>query len=86
MARKLKSDKLLFVSTLLLVCSSVVMVYSASSQMAMDRYEQSSFFLFKQITWAMLGICLLLMAMQMQIYLNQEMDIGFGQVIQVVSF
>jgi len=64
MARKLKSDKLLFVSTLLLVCSSVVMVYSASSQMAMDRYEQSYFFLFKQVTWAMLGVCLLLMAMQ----------------------
>ena len=31
MARKLKSDKLLFTATLLLVCASVVMVYSASA-------------------------------------------------------
>ena len=31
MARKLKSDKLLFTATLLLVCASLVMVYSASA-------------------------------------------------------
>ena len=36
MARKLKSDKLLFTATLLLVCTSVVMVYSASAVMAME--------------------------------------------------
>ena len=64
MARKLKSDKLLFLSTLLLVCSSVVMVYSASAALAMDQYEQPYFFLFKQVTWAVLGVCLLLLAMQ----------------------
>lgn len=64
MARKLKSDKLLFLATLLLVCSSVVMVYSASAVLAMDQYQQPYFFLFKQVTWAVLGVCLLLMAMQ----------------------
>ena len=64
MARKLKSDKLLFLSTLLLVGSSVVMVYSASAVLAMDRYEQPYFFLFKQVTWAVLGVCLLLGAMR----------------------
>ena len=36
MARKLKSDKLLFTATLLLVCTSVVMVYSASAVIAME--------------------------------------------------
>lgn len=64
MARKLKSDKLLFLATLLLVCSSVVMVYSASAVLAMEQYEQPYFFLFKQVTWAVLGVCLLLAAMQ----------------------
>ena len=64
MARKLKSDKFLFLPTLLLVCSSVVMVYSASAALAMDQYEQPYFFLFKQVTWAVLGVCLLLLAMQ----------------------
>ena len=64
MARKLKSDKLLFLSTLLLICSSVVMVYSASAVLAMDRYQQPYYFLFKQVTWVVLGVCLLLMAMR----------------------
>ena len=40
MARKLKSDKVLFLATLLLVCSSVVMVYSASAVLAMNRFNQ----------------------------------------------
>ncbi len=64
MARKLKSDKLLFLATLFLVCSSVVMVYSASAALAMDRYDQPYFFLFKQIAWAALGVCLLAGMMQ----------------------
>ena len=40
MARKLKSDKLLFTATLLLVCTSVVMVYSASAVMAMEKCQR----------------------------------------------
>ena len=65
MARKLKSDKLLFLATLLLVCASVVMVYSASAVLAMERYQQPPyFFLFKQVTWAVLGVCLLSLAMR----------------------
>ena len=64
MARKLKSDKLLFLATLLLICCSVVMVYSASAVLAMDRYQQPYFFLFKQVTWVVLGLCLLLAAMR----------------------
>ena len=35
MARKLKSDKVLFIATLLLVALSIVMVYSASAPMAL---------------------------------------------------
>ena len=59
MARTLKSDKLLFLSTLLLLCCSVVMVYSASAALAMDLFQEPYFFLFKQVTWAVLGVCLL---------------------------
>ena len=65
MARKLKSDKLLFLATLLLLCVSVVMVYSASAVLAVDRFEQPPYyFLFKQVTWAALGVCLLSLAMR----------------------
>jgi cell division protein FtsW len=58
MARKLKSDKLLFTATLLLVCTSVVMVYSASAVVATDLYQDPYLFLFKQGTWALLGLFL----------------------------
>ena len=45
MARKLKSDKVLFTATLLLVCASVVMVYSASAIVALERFQQANLFL-----------------------------------------
>jgi cell division protein FtsW len=64
MARKLKSDKVLFLATLLLVCSSIVMVYSASAVLAESRYNQPYLFLFKQLTWAVLGVFLLWIMMR----------------------
>jgi cell division protein FtsW len=60
MARKLKSDKLLFTATLVLVCASLVMVYSASAVIGMEQYGQRPmFFLFKQATFALLGLLLM---------------------------
>ena len=64
MARKLKSDKILFLATLLLVCSSVVMVYSASAALAMNRFNQPYFFLMKQAMWAALGLAAMSIAMR----------------------
>ena len=59
MARKLKPDKLLFFATLALLSASVIMVYSASALLAMDRYARPYHFLFRQVTWAVLGFGLL---------------------------
>jgi len=59
MARKLKSDKWLFTATLVLVCASLVMVYSASAVIAMDRFHKPTYFLFKQATFALVGIVLM---------------------------
>jgi len=64
MARKLKSDKLLFTATLLLVCASLVMVYSASAVIAMERYQKPTLFLFKQGTFALLGLLLMPLVMR----------------------
>ena len=64
MARKLKSDKLLFTATLLLVCTSVVMVYSASAVIAMQDFKNPYLFLFKQGTWALLGLLLVQLVMR----------------------
>ncbi len=64
MARKLKSDKVLFMATLLLVCASVVMVYSASALVALERYDQPYMFLTRQVLWAALGLAVLTIAMR----------------------
>jgi cell division protein FtsW len=64
MARKLKSDKLLFTATLLLVCTSVVMVYSASAVVAMENNRDPYLYLFKQATWALLGLVLVPLVMR----------------------
>jgi cell division protein FtsW len=64
MARKLKSDKVLFIATILLVALSVVMVYSASAPVALERYGRASLFLIKQGMWALLGIALLYVVMR----------------------
>jgi cell division protein FtsW len=64
MARKLKSDKLLFTATLLLVCTSVVMVYSASAVVAMENHHDPYLYLFKQGAWALLGLFLVPLVMR----------------------
>jgi cell division protein FtsW len=64
MARKLKSDKLLFTATVLLVCTSVVMVYSASAFVAMENQGDPYLYLFKQATWALLGLALVPLMMK----------------------
>jgi cell division protein FtsW len=63
-ARKLKSDRVLFTTTLLLVCVSVVMVYSASAVVALERFDQPYLFLTKQAMWAVLGLAVLAIAMR----------------------
>jgi cell division protein FtsW len=64
MARKLKSDQVLFITTILLVALSLVMVYSASAAVALSRYGQASFFLTKQLMWAGLGLPLVWLLMR----------------------
>jgi len=64
LARKLKSDKVLFTATLLLVCASIVMVYSASAVVALERFQQPYLFLTKQGLWTVLGLAVLAVAMR----------------------
>ncbi len=64
MARKLKSDPILFVAILFLVCASLVMVYSASAPIALRNYEEPSHYLIRQVMWVVMGTGLLLLAMR----------------------
>jgi cell division protein FtsW len=75
MARKLQSDKWLFLATLALVSVSVVMVYSSSALLALDRYQQPYLFVTKQVMWALLGIVVLSIVMRVdyRVYRNDTL-------------
>jgi len=53
--RRLTPDAWLFVVTLVLLSTGVVMIYSASAIVAADRFHDPYFFLKKQVFWAVLG-------------------------------
>jgi cell division protein FtsW len=74
MARKLKSDRVLFLTTVALLAASIVMVYSASPVLAADQYRQSTLFLTKQVLFAILGLAAMAIAMQIdyQVYRHQR--------------
>src|SRR5262249_48757651 len=72
MARKLKSDRILFLTTILLVGLSIVMVYSASAVVALERYHQPYWFLTKQVMWAPLGIAVLWLIMRIDYHTYRE--------------
>jgi cell division protein FtsW len=63
MARKLQSDKWLFLATLALICASVVMVYSASALVALERFQQPYLFVTRQLMWAAVGVAVLSIVM-----------------------
>ena len=64
MARKLQSDKWLFLATLALVCTSIVMVYSASALVAFERFHQPYMFVTRQAIWAAIGMAILSIVMR----------------------
>ncbi|HEY7171356.1 MAG TPA: putative lipid II flippase FtsW [Vicinamibacterales bacterium] len=72
MARKLKSDAVLFLATIILVCLSIVMVYSASAVVALERYQQPYLFLTKQLLWASLGVAVLAVVMRIDYRIYRE--------------
>ena len=75
MARKLQSDKWLFLATLALICASVVMVYSASALVALERFQQPYLFVTRQMMWAAVGVAVLSIVMRIdyRTYRNDKM-------------
>src|SRR3954447_20170474 len=85
MARKLKSDAMLFLATTVLVCLSVVMVYSASAVVAMERFQQPYLFLTKQLMWATLGIAVLWIVMRVDYRMYRE-PVFIWSALGIVAF
>lgn len=84
MARKLKADKVLFTATLLLVCASIIMVYSASAVVALERFQQPYLFVIRQVMWTVLGLAALWVAMHVD-YRTYRNDIFVWALIAVVT-
>ncbi len=63
MAKRFGVDKWLFGSTLLLVVIGVVMVFSASAVMASERFGSGTYFLTRQLIWAVAGLLAMVLAM-----------------------
>lgn len=59
MPRKASPDSVLFLAAIVLLGFGIVMVYSASAILAMDRFHDPYFFLKKQAFWAVLGLAVL---------------------------
>lgn len=81
---KLKSDTPLFVAAALLVCSSLVMVYTASAAGA----DQTYHILTKQVMWVALGVPILVLAMRFDYrHYNQPflINVAVGAVILALA-
>jgi cell division protein FtsW len=60
MAQRLKTDWTMFLTTVLMVCLGLVIVYSASSVTAELRFHSSSHFFVRQLAWAVASFCVLM--------------------------
>ncbi len=60
MAQKLAPDRTLFITTIAIVGFGVVMLYSASSVMALESHRSPYFFAVKQGMWAAMGVLLMM--------------------------
>ena len=72
MARKLKLDNVLFLATILLVALSIVMVYSASAVVGLERYGKPYIFLVKQGMWVTLGVTMMWVVMRVDYHTYRE--------------
>jgi cell division protein FtsW len=75
MARKLRSDWWLFVAMLVLVCTSLVMVRSAS---AFKIPGEPFYFLSKQVAWSLIGATLLILLMRIDYRLYRHPLVVYG--------
>src|SRR5512143_1382664 len=58
-------DRLLLLAILTLLVVSVVMVYSASSVVALTTYDDATFFMKRQILWAVAGLAFMTAGMRL---------------------
>ena len=82
MARTLKSDKLLFGATIVLVCAGLVMIYSASAVQAQQEFGRPYYYLLRQLAWVGIGVPLLIIGMRVD-YHAYRRPVVVGTVVGV---
>lgn len=80
MARTLKSDRVLFGTTMALLGVSVAMVYSASAVLAFERYHQANLFLTKQVVFAVVGVLAMWFTMRFDYTHYRKPAVVYGMV------
>ena len=65
MAKRLHSDRVLFLTTLGLVVFGLVMVFSASAVLSAEQFGSAYTFLARQLAWAVAGVAALLGIMRL---------------------
>ena len=61
-------DRLLLTATLLLLAIGIVMVYSASSAVALARYEDGGYFFKRQLLWVGVGLAAMAVTVRMNVW------------------
>ena len=71
-------DRTLLVTAMALLLMSIIMVYSASSVVALTYYDDAAYFMKRQILWAVIGLAVMAIAMHTdhRMFSNQRAAIG----------
>ncbi|UCH93646.1 MAG: FtsW/RodA/SpoVE family cell cycle protein, partial [Candidatus Aminicenantes bacterium] len=74
MVKDFKIDRVLIVTIALLVLFGLIMVYSSTMILAKEKYDDSFYFLKRQIIWLMVGLVFagIISSLKYPLYLNQK--------------
>jgi cell division protein FtsW len=78
MAQRLKTDKILFITVVLMVLFGALMVYSASSVTAESKFGTSYYFAVRQLVWVALSIPLMLFFKNLHYRKLQTPEVAFS--------
>jgi cell division protein FtsW len=81
MAKKLSSDSSLFAVTVAMLGLGLVMVWSASSGLAQERYGNAYYFLIRQVVWACVGLVCMVAAMRTDYRKLRHPAVVYGAVL-----
>ena len=85
MPRTLKPDHALFLTTLALVVLGVAMVFSASTVIAQERFQDANYFWFRQLMAGALGMAILFVIMKLDYHIYQKPAVVFSALAAVVG-